>query len=316
MRSQILREIISSNEKCLIVPHQSPDGDCLGSSYTLSNFLTKHGNVNFIVMDDLLPSNLAFLKKDNMITSEEVRDTFKYGIILDTSSLDRVGTTEAVIKQCEKLIVIDHHKTNVFFGDENIVEMVSSVGELLYLMYQDVDYKIDQEDAIGLYTSLVTDTGEFRYSNTSAQTLKVAAEIFDTGFDFERISRLIFSNQELNKVVLKSRSLSDIQLYGNGQIAVTKVTQAMLKELSCEMYHSDGIVEAGRDIAGVEVSVLLKEINDNQVKVSLRSKEHVDVSVISLLYKGGGHARAAGLTVHLPLDEVEKVIVKEIEKRL
>jgi len=316
MSKNILTDITSSAKKCLIIPHQSPDGDCLGSSFTLSNFLTRHQIEHFIVVDDLIPSNYKFLEKENMIKSDEVKGTFDFGIILDTSSLDRAGTTKEVIGLCQHIVVIDHHKTNAYFGDTNIVEMVSSVGELLFNMYQEIGYEIDKTDAVGLYTSIVTDTGEFRYSNTSSDTLKVAAKLFETGFDFENISKEIFSNQELEKVLLKSTSLSDLNVYYDGKVALMKVTQEMLKDLGCEMYHSDGIVEAGRDIAGVEVSVLLKEVSSEQIKVSLRSKSYLDVADISLVYSGGGHVRAAGCTINKDIDTAQKEILEEIARRL
>ncbi|MCH4890911.1 bifunctional oligoribonuclease/PAP phosphatase NrnA [Acidaminobacter sp. JC074] len=316
MKNNILKEILSSQGKCLIIPHQSPDGDCLGSSFTLSHCLDRHGIEHHIIMDDLIPSNYLFLKKDNMIKSDQVSGTYDYGIILDTSSKDRAGTTDEVLSRCSHLLVIDHHKTNAYFGDTNIVKMVSSVGELLFGLYEEIDYKIDTNDAIGLYTSIVTDTGEFRYSNTTSETLKVAARIFETGFDFEKISQEIFSNQELKKVILKSNALSGIELHGQNKMALLKVTQTMLGELECEMYHSDGIVEAGRDISGIEVSVLLKEISDKEIKVSMRSKSYLDVSEISLLFGGGGHIRAAGCTLNMNLQEAEQTIIKEIESRL
>lgn len=316
MKNNILNTILSSKGKCLIIPHQSPDGDCLGSSFTLSNCLDRSDIEHHIIIDDVIPTNYDFLKKDNMITSAMATDNYEYAIILDTSSLDRAGTTMAVLERCQQVVVIDHHKTNEYFGDTNIVRMVSSVGELLYDLYQEIGYEIDQTDAIGLYTSIVTDTGEFRYSNTTGKTLKVVSEIFDTGFDFESISRHIFSNKELKKVKLTSSSLADIKLYGDGKIALLKVTQSMLEALSCQMFHSDGIVESGRDIAGVEVSVLLKEISSDEVKVSLRSKQYLDVSEISVLFKGGGHARAAGCTLMMNMEEAEKTIIEIIESRL
>lgn len=314
--SNVLANIISSKSSCLIIPHQSPDGDCLGSSYTLSNFLDRHQIKHHIIMDDVIPTNYLFLQKDNMIKSEDITDdqTFEYAIILDTSSLDRVGASSAVLDKCHKKIVIDHHKTNSFFGDFNVVEMVSSVGELLYNLYQELNYKIDLEDAKGLYTSIVTDTGEFRYSNTSSETLMIVSKLFDTGFDFESISREIFSNQEIQQVILKSTCLANLELHKDNKIVLMYVSQDMLKETNSQMFHSDGIVESGRDISGVEVSILLKEMDENTVKVSMRSKSYLDVAQISLLFDGGGHARAAGCTIKLPLNEAKLKILKEIER--
>jgi len=314
--NNVLTNIISSKSSCLIIPHQSPDGDCLGSSYTLSNFLDKHQIKHNIIMDDVIPTNFLFLQKENMIKSEDVTEdqTFEYAIILDTSSLDRVGASASVLDKCHKKIVIDHHKTNSFFGDFNVVEMVSSVGELLYNLYQDINYEIDLEDAKGLYTSIVTDTGEFRYSNTTSETLKIASKLFETGFDFGTISREIFSNQEIHQVILRSTSLANLELHSDKKIALMYVSQDMLKETNCQMFHSDGIVESGRDISGVEVSILLKEVDENTVKVSMRSKSYLDVAEISLLFNGGGHNRAAGCTIKLPLNDAKFKILKEIER--
>lgn len=316
MKNNILKDILSSHGKCLIIPHQSPDGDCLGSSFTLSHCLDRHGLSHHIIMDDIIPTNYAFLKKDNMITSNEATDQYDYAIILDTSSVDRAGTTQAVLDRCKHILVIDHHKTNNNFGDTNIVRMVSSVGELLYDLYQEIDYTIDSTDAIGLYTSIVTDTGEFKYSNTTSKTLNVVAKLYETGFDFEGINRRIYANKPLKKVKLISNSLSQLELYGDDKIVILKVTQDMLDSLDCSMFHSDGLVEAGREISGVEVSVLLKELSPNSVKVSMRSKEFLDVSEISLIFNGGGHARAAGFTMNMGIEEAKDKIVEIIESRL
>lgn len=317
--SNILQKIIESKQSCLIIPHQSPDGDCLGSSFALSNFLTNNGCEHYVILDDVVPTNYLFLKTDRMITSKQaltLNKTFDYTIILDTSSPDRVGALKEVVDLGAHKIVIDHHKTNSYFGDTNIVEMVSSVGELLYNLFEEVGYKITETDAIGLYTSIVTDTGEFRYSNTSSETLKVASVLYETGFDFENISREIFSNQPLNKVLLKSKALAEMSMYADGKVTIMKVTQAMIHDLKCEMFHSDGIVEAGRDIEDVEVSILLKEIDEQTVKVSMRSKSYLDVSDVSLVFNGGGHSRAAGCTVNENIQLTEDIIVKEIKKRL
>lgn len=319
MKNNILNDIIQDHSSCLVIPHQSPDGDCLGSSFALSKFLTKHNCFNEIVMDDLIPTNYHFLKLENMRTSDDIiqsKKTYDYIIILDTSSPDRVGAKPDVLTLGQHTVVIDHHKTNSNYGDTNIVEMKSSVGEIIYNMFMACDQTIDADMAIGLYTSIVTDTGEFRYSNTEASSLKAVARLFETGFDFETINRHIYSNQPIEKVLLKSQSLANMKLVCNRKVSIMSVTQKMLETLSCEMFHSDGIVEAGRDIEGVEVSVLLKEMASNQIKVSLRSKAYVDVSEISLVFNGGGHARAAGCTLKMNLKEATDRIIQLIEEKI
>lgn len=316
---KIFETILENKNSCLIIPHQSPDGDCLGSSFALSHFLDQKQCTNHIVMDDIIPTNYLFLEKESMIKSEDVLKngfSYDYIIILDTSSPDRVGAYKEVLDYGKEIIVIDHHKTNSYYGDHNIVDMISSVGEILYNLMTEFNHPIDHDIAKGLYTSIITDTGEFRYSNTRPEAIRAVAHLFETGFDFEMINRSIFSNQPLKKVKLKSESLANIELFHNNALAVLTVDQEMLRRLDCQMFHSDGIVEAGRDIEGVEVSVLLKEISSNAIKVSMRSKSFLDVSEISLIYKGGGHARAAGCTVFEDLESVKKHIVTLIGDRL
>lgn len=309
-------DIIKNNNTCLIIPHQSPDGDCLGSSYALSSFFDELGLENMIAMNDVIPTNFSFLKKDNMLTDEEIiglNRKFDVTIVLDTSSLDRIGASKEVVALGETILVIDHHKTNTKFGDYNVVKEASSVGEIIFEMMKEQDYVISKDVAKGLYTSIVTDTGEFRYTNTTSSTLKVAGELFDTGFDFAKINKEIFSNKPLNQVRMQSKVLSDMHLYENHKIIVFKASQALLEELSCEMFQTDGIVEAGRDIEGCEVSVLLKEQDSNKIKVSMRSNHYVDVSEVSLIFNGGGHSRAAGCTLNMTLDEAEQLIVKTLK---
>jgi len=312
MTCKFFDEIIEKKHTCLIIPHQSPDGDCLGSSYALSSFFDGMGIRHKIAMNDLIPLNFAFLKKDNMLRDEDLlalNETFDVTLILDTSSPDRVGASQEVVDLGSKVLVIDHHKTNTFFGDVNVVEEASSVGEILYqLMGPHMD-GMDLEVAKGLYTSIVTDTGEFRYSNTTATTMRVAGHLFESGLDFGSINKEIFSNKPLNQVRLKSQIMADMHLYEDNKIIIFSASQATLKTYTCEMYHTDGIVEAGRDIMGCEVSILLKEMDTNMVKVSMRSNHYVDVSEISLKFKGGGHARAAGCTLHMPLDQAEATIL-------
>lgn len=319
MMNNILSKIVEDNSSCLIIPHKSPDGDCLGTSLSLANFFLKNNCETHVLIDEAIPTSFQYLNIPLRLTSEEFIDrnlTVDYAIIIDTSDIERVGTTSEVLEKCLTKVVIDHHKTNDYFGDFNIVEMTSSVGELVYQLYSEINYSVDEIDAIGLYTSMVTDTGNFRYSNTSSTTLRTVAKLFETGFDFEKINRNIYGNQELRKVKLKSETLTNMELFNDDKIVILEVSQDLLKKTGCEMFHSDGIVEAGRDISGVEVSVLLKEISPNLVKVSMRSKEYLDVSDVSLLFSGGGHSRAAGCTINKSLSDSKQTILAALSERL
>lgn len=319
MMSNILNQIIKEKANCVIVPHKSPDGDCLGSSLTLSNFFRRNGCEVKVIIDEVIPTNFKFLNIQNTVKSIDILDSklsIDYLVILDTSDIERVGFDKAILKQSKTVVVIDHHKTNTMFGDYNIVEMTSSVGELIYKNYVELGYEFDKIDAIGLYTAIITDTGNLRYSNTTSATLEAVSSLFKTGFDFSKTNQEIYGNQEMCKIKLNSLAVSKVETFFDGKIAVFEVTQEMLKETGSEMFHSDGIVETGRDIAGVEVSVLLKEINDTITKVSMRSKEYFDVSDIALLNNGGGHAKAAGCTFNISYKEAKEILIKLISEKL
>lgn len=214
-------------------------------------------------------------------------------------------------------VCIDHHISNDGFCDLDIIESdYSSTGELVYEISKHLGYLIDKEAATNLYAAILTDTGKFIYSNTTAQTMRNIAELIDEGINFSKIAENIYGNEERSIFLVKARIMSDVEFFHKGRLTVAPITKVILDEYSVSLKDVDGIVESIRDIEGVLVSCVLKEIGPKNTKVSLRSKGGVDVSVISLLYNGGGHERAAGFNLETDVNESKKIIVELMRKHM
>jgi phosphoesterase RecJ-like protein len=210
-------------------------------------------------------------------------------------------------------INIDHHKTNSYYGELNIVDVdASSTGEIVYMLYEALECPLDSVSAEALYAAIVTDTGSFRYSNTRPVTFSICRKLQETGFDFNRLNVEIFQNKSYEKVLLLNKVFETLKLYTDGKCAVIKLSKELIENLSLHEYATDGIVEFVRDIKGVEVVVFIRHLGGIAHKVSMRSKYDFDVSEIALKFKGGGHKKAAGFKMDQPIDVIETLVVDAI----
>lgn len=304
-------------ENVLIIPHNMPDGDTLGSCIGLY-FLMKHFNKKgYIVLNDDIPSNLSFLLEPpiRIFKSHEVESVkFHMGIAVDCGETKLFEDRIELFKSTGITVNIDHHKTNSYFASVNIVEVeASSTGELVFLISDLYGFSFDAVAAQALYAAIVTDTGSFRYSNTRPETFSVCRTLKETGFDFNRLNVEIFQNKPLEKVLLLNRVFETLKLYSEGRCAVIKLTRQMMEELNMSTYDTDGIVEFIRDISGVEVVVFIRYLYDLAHKVSMRSKYELDVSAIAQQLGGGGHTKAAGFKMDAEAESIEAIVVKAIE---
>lgn len=312
-----LRIVLASAKKIAIVSHISPDGDNVGSVLAMSRALMANCVAEIdIIKTDLIPENLMFLPGINLYKETISKEIYDIVIVLDCGDLDRLGDSKKIADQTKYLINIDHHKTNTLYGDLNILNpKASSTGEIVYTLLKELDYNIDIDCATCIYTAMSTDTGSFKYSNTSSYTHFIVSELMDIGIDISNINVELYQNRELSKTQLFIKSVSALEFFRNNKIAVAHVNSEMLNETKSLMGDSDGIVEFIRDIKNVEVACLIKIYeNDNLIKCSFRSKNDVDVSEFCENHNGGGHQRAAGCTFNtLEKSEVIKCILNEID---
>lgn len=309
-------KLIKKSEKIYICSHVQPDGDNIGSILALGMAIEKmNKNVKVLKVDDI-PSDYKFLPNIDLIKKYEIEKEIEIDlfIALDSSDMERLGVGKEFAQNAKSIINIDHHITNTNFGDINIVSPSSAAtGELIYDFIRQMKVEIDKDIATCLYTAISTDTGSFIYSNTTYMTHLIVAELLKTGININDININLYQKRSMERTRLFINVLNDIEIFLNGKIGIVTVTQDTLKSSNAKLEDTEGIISFVRDIDSVEVACLLKEVNKNEIKVSLRSKEKIDVSKISSKFNGGGHIRAAGCTLFTEMDNAKELILKEIE---
>lgn len=302
----------------LILPHTMPDGDTVGSSVALFLGLKLLGIQSWIVLEDQLPRELRFLggaiispeQYDRALTqlNYPINEKNAIAITVDLSDLERLQARKDLIGDLP-LWNIDHHITNLMFGHVKIIDSnASSTGELMFKILKTWNVSMTKDIAEALYVAITTDTGSFKYTNTTAQTHRVVADILDVGIDRELISLHLYHSEPSSKLKLHAISLGEMKIYPGGRVARAYVTQTMLLETGAHMTEADGLVERIRDIDGIDTVILIKEISIDQVKVSMRSIGSVNVAKVALNHGGGGHKNAAGFSLSMSLEDALEAI--------
>ena len=318
-----IAKFILEGKKIGITYHVSPDGDAVGSVLALFNALKSLNKDCYILSKDTLSDNLKFLKGSDEVTGEitEPDDETDIVVILDCGNLERVS---ANLKKFTGTIVnIDHHLSNDKYGDINYIDSNAAataeiVFELLNLMGINFDEANSVIKDIGtcMYTSIVTDTGGYRHSNVTERTHKISATLKKIGVDNTFIYQSLFDNKDFSRIKLIGKALSNMQLILNGKVALLELDKAFTEDLGIDIGDTSDIISYGLQIKGVEVTLLLKEVEDG-VKASLRAKSYVDVRKIAEVFGGGGHIRAAGIKIkNISMEEAKYEILNEIQKEL
>ncbi len=312
---KVFAAALVEGETFAIFPHQDPDGDALGSSVGLAKALESMGKKVKVLVDVdgdgslSIKEELRFVDPDNRYLTGDGSfvDEKTFAVMLDCGEISRISGREALFEKCDKSFCIDHHGTSKEFADYNvIIPEVAATCELMWFLFkalEDHGLVITKEMGESVYVGILTDTGGFRYSNTSKETHLVAAEIFDLGVDHYKVSRQVFESVPISRMRLKFAAMEVAEFYSDNRLAITYVNQQMLKNTMADIKDTDGIVEELRNISSVEVACLCKEQEDGRVKISMRSKNHIDVSKIGMKFDGGGHKRAAGCTLNMSVSE-------------
>jgi len=307
-----------------VFSHIRPDGDCIGAQVALSIWLQKNGMDVVAFNDDDIAENLYWLTEYFPVqkASEELTDQCDLFIVVDGNAPHRFGSYEDwQQKKNRPVFMIDHHPNPENEFDLTVsVDDASSTCELIYNLYKEHDInQIDENVAKALYTGLITDTGSLQFDSVKPETMEAAAELLRRGqFRPNLVAERVFSNQTLPQLQLLSRSLSTIELFENNQIAVMTVTKDMLDETGTTNADTNGFVSYPLSITGIKAAVLLKDLDEDGVKMSLRSKSDVDVNLWARELGGGGHKKAAGAWHKGPLNKAIKETVeigtKQIQK--
>jgi phosphoesterase RecJ-like protein len=314
----VLQQIITlveKNDRFLITAHQRPDGDSIGSQLALAEGLRKLGKHADIVNVDPYPKNFRFLPGIEKIRIDSyVGDEYQVLFILECNNFERSGL--------EKLnqfvsVNVDHHPKNDHFGDLNWVDSgASAVGMLIYHLLREMGVSITPEIAINLYVAILTDTGSFQFSNTNAETFAVARELASAGADPGRIAQSVMMSQSESKLRLLARLLATLDFDPSRRIAWICMDQQMLAKTGASHEDTEGVVNYPLSVEGVLLCAFFREEGHHFFRVSLRSKNGLDVGSVAEFFGGGGHRNAAGLSIEGPFREVRDRVLGQLTSLL
>lgn len=316
-----LRNRIEEAESIIIFSHVSPDGDTLGSNLAISLMIEQYFNKKTdSVFVGSLPSLYSHLPAfDKFIDVQNIDKNKKYdlAIAVDVASKDRMVFGTSIFDNAKYKINIDHHKTNNGYADLNIIDGdAACVGVILYKIFKFWNLNITKDVARCIYTSLLTDTGGFKYENTTPETFILAADLVKLGVSPTFEFRACYETKPQSMVQFQAYIVTNTIFYNNGKIAFSKITRSDMSKFGATDDYTEGIVEVLRTSKNVEIAAILKETKEGYTKISLRSKT-LDLTPIVLDFGGGGHTFAAGCTIKKPIaiafDKLLKRVQSEIE---
>ena len=312
-----IAEALRSRRHVLLLNHESPDGDSLGSTLALAHALWARGQRATVGSVDGVPEMYRFLPGSDRVTSVlPGGDTFDAVVFMECSTPERAGSLAARAAGVPLWVNIDHHLSNAGYGDLIFSDVTASaVGELVYPIVQALVPALDRPMATCLMTALLTDTGSFRYASVTPRTFTVAAELLAAGASPAEVFAEVYENRPVTSLRLLGMALSRLTVSEDGGVAWTAVTQEMLRDAGARMEETEGIVTTLRALRGVQVAILFKEEPD-AIRVSLRGRGGVRANVIAEAFGGGGHAAAAGFTAHGALPDVVRQTLDAVLRAL
>ncbi len=316
-QDNMLSAILSAGS-VLLFGHVNPDGDTLGSVLAMKLRLERMGKRVQAMVDGFVPSRLSFLPgADTLLTADAVPESFDLALAVDVASIDRLSKCEAVFAAAEKTAVIDHHGTNAGYAQINMIDGEAPAAAILvFRLFEQMDLPLSQEEAICLYTALSTDTGNFIYDSTDAESFAMMSKLMEAGLPLPEYSRRLFRQKEVPFVRLLAEVLPSLRIIAGGKIAGLQLTMDQMQHAGANGGHTDGIVDYAIDLEGVGMAYFAREIEGGRVKVSLRALAPYAVDKIAAQFGGGGHKLAAGLTLNMPMDEAVHIIESALEAAL
>jgi len=321
-------ELIEAAQRILLTTHVRPDGDAIGSLTALQMIIEHYAHqkekscsTQLLFLSDV-PENYQFMLKqkpwllDEQITRKEIEngslDQFDLIIVVDTSAqLQLPGLVPYLMQREKGVLVIDHHLSGDQIGQCRLIDTKAAAsGEIIFDLFGQAKWHLDEPIAQALFAAIATDTGWFRFENCTARTYAIAAELTAAGARPNELYRKLFQSYPPERLHLLALVLGNLELHCDGRLALMQITREMLQTSGAKRRHIENIVNEPQQIHSVEISVLLVEQEDGQTRCSFRSRTDIDVNIIARQFGGGGHARAAGATLDMPIAQGHKKIIK------
>ncbi len=319
MSQKTILKIINEHNRFLISTHVNPDPDAICSELAMAIYLRQKGKTVTIVNERKVLPRFMFLPGANKIKSyrKGMKLPFEVAIILDCGELSRIGPVANLIAQDKTVVNIDHHVTNDFFGNVNLVSpKSSSTAEVLYEFFKRDRVRWTKDLALHLYAGIMTDTGSFRYENASPRTHEIVADLRTYSFSATDLYHRFYESISLSDLKEFTRVVSSFESLDEGRLICLELKKKVMAKFSNEFDLRDTIFKFLRSIKQAQIFVILSEDNTSKTRVNLRSSGHIDVARIASIFKGGGHHNASGCTLDKGLKASRKQVLQEIRKVL
>lgn len=309
-----IRNLIDDSKSILLLTHESPDGDAIGSVLAFYHYLkTIDKDVTMVVFD--IPKVFSFLPAINDILNVDDNKEYDLGIVVDCSTIERIGQNEDLFGKCKKTICVDHHASNTKYCDLNyVMKDVSSCCQVIYSLFLDWNVEISLEIGESIMAGVLTDTNGFGNNNVDEDTFKLAYDMKKRGIDIYNEYQLLLNRKTMSQYMLMKIGMERLEFLCDGKIAFTYILEDDFKKVGASLGEHEGIVDIGRNIDGVLVSIFIRE--DKGWTISLRSTGLIDVGEIAISLGGGGHMMASGGKLIGTFEEVREKVIKAVEKAI
>lgn len=310
----MLEEINKANN-IVILTHENPDGDAVGTALALYNALKQYGKKTDIIIPEY-PQVFAFLAGAEEIKKESEIEKYDLAISVDCSDIKRLNGFAKYFENAKSKIVIDHHSTNTMFGDINFVNPdAPACAQIMLVILEHFNIEITKEIGTCILTGIITDTGGFKYQGVTPETFEFVAWLLNRGINVSKVYRKVLQIKTRPNFELGRIANNRLEFLEDGRVAYTYITKEDEELVHAQNGDHEGIVEVGRDVEGVEVSIFVRE-TDEGCKVSMRSNEYVNVSDVCLIFGGGGHQRAAGALMQGSIEQVKEKLLYQVRGQL
>lgn len=313
-----LRPVLSAikkNQRFIIAAHHNPDADAIASCLAVAVFLKKIGKDVLVVNEDPVPDWLTFLPSSKLFKkAADIKPrAYDAAIVLDCGDIQRIGGVANLLVKDKPLVNIDHHVTNTLFGSVNcIMGVASSTCEIVFELIRAAKVPLSKELAVLLYAGIMTDTGSFRYENTSPRTHAIAAELMAFGINAAVMEHKLYVGIPVQDMKRFTEVIHGARLYMNDSVFCLMLKDKVVKSFSPSFDLKERLFGFLRAIDGIKVVVLLTEVSPQETRVNLRSPGDFDVAKLALKFDGGGHRKAAGAKVYGDLNKAEQDIIGAI----
>jgi phosphoesterase RecJ-like protein len=309
-------DMIKESHNVLMVSHKDADGDTLGSALAMAGVVATMGKSVAVRVPPPVPQLYSFLPGFELINQEEGSPP-DLVLVMDASNLDRLSDTLGELPETTRVVNIDHHVSNTMFGNVNlVVSGASSTAEVTFDLFKEWGVEISPAAASNLYCGVFTDTGGYRHENTTYKALAMGAELVSLGADAAGIAMRVYKNRKISSIKLSALVMATVGFDCDDRLVHGYVTQAMLDKAGAQLDEADGMIDMLNSVDGLELALFFKEMAPAVTKASIRSRGQANANALATQFGGGGHERAAGVEVDMPLEQAMEVILAQARRMI